>query len=183
MLPESRIGSLTCLKCRRALSLSLFVIDKRTGGLRPRCRYCRTEDARRVRNNEAIRAASARWRAAHPERASLATRTWYRKNRQKARQHAERKRRDALEYYAAKEAKRRAIKRCAVPRWANLEAILAIYKNARLLTKQTGVQHDVDHIVPLKSNLVCGLHCEANLRVIPQLENIAKGNRYWPEMP
>jgi hypothetical protein len=41
----------------------------------------------------------------------------------------------------------------------------------------------VDHVVPLKSPLVCGLHCEANLELIPANDNFRKGNRHWPDMP
>ena len=41
----------------------------------------------------------------------------------------------------------------------------------------------VDHIVPLQSALVCGLHCEANLEIIPGAANEAKKNYWWPDMP
>lgn len=46
----------------------------------------------------------------------------------------------------------------------------------------TGVPYDIDHIVPLTSDYVCGLHCPFNLQVIPKSENIDKGNRWWPDM-
>lgn len=36
----------------------------------------------------------------------------------------------------------------------------------------------LDHIVPLKSKLVCGLHVPENLRIIPGAENIKKKNRF-----
>ena len=64
----------------------------------------------------------------------------------------------------------------ATPPWANRGVIQAIYEDA------AGKGWHVDHIVPLKSKLVCGLHCEANLRPPPPAENISKGNRWWPDM-
>ena len=79
--------------------------------------------------------------------------------------------------------RRYAAKLNASPAWANKEKVLEIYEQAALMTKQTGIQHDVDHIVPIVSNLVCGLHCESNLQVLKSTENYAKGNRYWPDMP
>ena len=41
----------------------------------------------------------------------------------------------------------------------------------------TGIEWHVDHIVPLKGKEVCGLHCWTNLRVIPKLLNLRKGNK------
>ena len=77
----------------------------------------------------------------------------------------------------AEKAYRRAAKICATPRWADRKEIARIYRKAREL----GLT--VDHIVPLKSGLVCGLHCEANLRVLSNEENGRKSNRFWPDMP
>jgi len=71
----------------------------------------------------------------------------------------------------------------ATPPWTTT-AICSIYWDiSRLQTIASGVQHSVDHIVPLVHPLVCGLHCPANLRVIPLRENTAKGNLWWPDMP
>ncbi len=68
-------------------------------------------------------------------------------------------------------------KQQATPAWADLNAIKAFYKEAARLRKQTGTKWHVDHIVPLKHPLACGLHNEFNLRVIPASENQSKGNR------
>ena len=51
------------------------------------------------------------------------------------------------------------------------------------MTMNTGVKHHVDHIVPIRSRIVCGFHTESNLRVVPKLVNLQKGNRHWPDMP
>lgn len=74
--------------------------------------------------------------------------------------------------------KRRA--RHATPRWltpTHKAQIRAMYLAARRLTKETGIKHVVDHIVPLRSDCVCGLHVPWNLQILTHSENCAKGNR------
>lgn len=61
--------------------------------------------------------------------------------------------------------------------------ISEIYSLRDLRTTHTKIKWHVDHIVPLKSKLVSGLHCGFNLRLLPAYENIGKGNRYWDDMP
>lgn len=82
-----------------------------------------------------------------------------------------------------KGARRKRAKDQATPVWANLQKMRAIYRAAQEASKKTGVVHHVDHIVPLTSQMVCGLHNEFNLRVIPGKENLRKHNREWPDMP
>lgn len=79
--------------------------------------------------------------------------------------------------------RRKRAKDLATPLWANREKMVLIYQAAKEISSATGVKHHVDHIVPLKSDLVCGLHNEFNLRVIPAAENLRKHNRYWPDQP
>lgn len=47
----------------------------------------------------------------------------------------------------------------------------------KLRNKTTGVEWHVDHTVPLKGTIVCGLHIWNNLAVIPKVENLRKGNK------
>lgn len=79
--------------------------------------------------------------------------------------------------------KRRAAELQAMPAWADLDAIEAIYAEAQRIQAEMGEPQHVDHIVPIISKLVCGLHCEANLRVLPAVDNLRKNNRSWPDMP
>lgn len=86
-------------------------------------------------------------------------------------------RKNKLAFYI-KSAKRRAAKVSATPRWASLQAISQVYKEAKRVTEATGVKHVVDHIVPLQGETVCGLHVENNLQVLPEVENLKKWNKH-----
>lgn len=72
-------------------------------------------------------------------------------------------------------AKARATAMGALPSWSDLKAIEVIYAEAAVL----GLE--VDHVIPLRGQMVCGLHVEGNLRMLTKLENQQKGNRYVPE--
>jgi len=63
-----------------------------------------------------------------------------------------------------------------MPPWADKEAIEQVYKTAARATELLGELHQVDHIVPLQGDGVCGLHVHYNLRVIPRQDNLRKGN-------
>jgi hypothetical protein len=54
---------------------------------------------------------------------------------------------------------------------------LRVYKFASLATLVTGVPHEVDHVVPLHGEEVCGLHIPSNLEVVPWWENREKSNK------
>jgi len=75
-------------------------------------------------------------------------------------------------------ARRYAQKIQATPQWANDEIILEIYKECQRLSESTGISHNVDHIIPLLSERVCGLHCEDNLQIITRVENMKKSNKH-----
>lgn len=56
------------------------------------------------------------------------------------------------------------------PLWANSKQIAEFYRN-----RPSG--YHVDHMYPLNSDWVCGLHVIENLQYLPALENLSKGNR------
>ena len=75
---------------------------------------------------------------------------------------------------------RRRKHREATPNWLSRtqrSEIRQIYQIAITMTQTTGEPYVVDHIVPLRSHEVCGLHVPWNLRVITQEENLAKSNK------
>ena len=84
------------------------------------------------------------------------------------------------ELYKALTSVRKRRHREAIPAWITAEQKLAMremYLQAQKLTKITGERYVVDHIIPLISPDVCGLHVPWNLRVITQEENLKKSNK------
>lgn len=75
-------------------------------------------------------------------------------------------------------AKRRAMLKNATPIWADMDKIRKLYVEAKEIENLTGNKHEVDHIIPLQGKLVCGLHVEYNMQVIPAEENRRKSNLY-----
>lgn len=75
---------------------------------------------------------------------------------------------------------RRRKHREATPSWITRKQkseIRQLYQIAITMSKTTGERYVVDHIVPLRSDYVCGLHVPWNLRVITQEENLKKSNK------
>ena len=83
------------------------------------------------------------------------TNKWYYKNKHK---------------FLAYKAKRRALIKHAIPKFADLKKIRDIYKNC-----PKGFH--VDHIVPLQGDNVCGLHVEWNLQYLTKHDNLSKSNK------
>lgn len=77
------------------------------------------------------------------------------------------------------EARRRAAKLNATPKWMTAEdfkEISVIYAESARLSKDRGIPYEVDHIVPLCGKDVCGLHVAWNLSPIEAYKNRMKSN-------
>lgn len=144
-----------------------------------------------TQENRDKRAANiAAWRARNPERAKQLGRersararargtaaTWEAANKTLVSATKAKWKRANLAAVAADAARRRAQELRAMPPWVNRAEVDMFYQRAR----EQGLT--VDHIVPLRSRLVCGLHVPANLRLLSRRENVLKNNRHWPDMP
>ena len=84
----------------------------------------------------------------------------------------------SFETRAELRSKRKLAEYNSTPSWLtedHIREIEAIYEVARTRSAETGIPHEVDHIVPLQGRNVCGLNVPWNLRAIPAAENRAKG--------
>lgn len=71
-----------------------------------------------------------------------------------------------------------------VPKWLtedHKQQIFEFYKQARKLSEDTNIPHEVDHIIPLKGKTVSGLHVPWNLQVLTKIENANKTNKLLEE--
>lgn len=187
----------TCAKCREPKPLAAFGRSTTArSGLKSRCRACLAADQRAYaeRNYEAVDAARRQWRADNPDRMAGYKTAWVQRNPERARAswlaNTTRRRHSGKqaewtvansgrvrESRARHKVRRRGREQQATPAWANKDVMRLHYIYAEALGMQ------VDHIVPIVSELVCGLHCEANFQLLTPSENASKNNRHWPDMP
>jgi hypothetical protein len=183
-----------CLECKRAKNRSHYNQNKQAYKDRAKVwaednRERRREianayDARnreKVREYNAARAddVNARRRELYASDASIRSRIqtrtneWYHENKHRPEVRATRAELCAVRQRSLKQ---------ATPPWADKDEIRAVYEECQMLNDITGIQHNVDHIVPITSDVVCGLHVACNLRVIPAEENRSKGNKLLDEL-
>ena len=193
-----------CWTCNFTKDLSLFTKDKsKRDGYSGRCASCsRIANKAAIKDRESQRASARKYKANNPEKILAYQNShkeetkerqakWAAENstKDKARRSAYRKAnvktiRARINEWGKKTGKTaaysaayKASKLKATPIWANQFFIDEAYHLAKLRTAATGFVWEVDHFYPLQSPIVCGLHVEQNLQVIPYIDNRLKGNK------
>ena len=187
-----------CSKCRLEKELNDF--SKRSAskdGLNPRCKSCdkaykeankeRINDyqkAYRKANKERLKTRDKAWRQANKERIKTRDKDYRKANKERLKACFKAWRQANSGKINSLAAKRRAAKLQRTPHWLTEEDhldIQAFYIEAKRLTKETGINHHVDHIRPLQGRTVSGLHCPLNLQILTATENLQKNNSYEGE--
>ena len=137
----------------------------------------RAEYHRQYRERDRLIEQKRAYNEANKERLSEAKRACYLKRRDHYLERVKSNYAADPEAAIRRERQKATLKKEATPAWAEFDTIKALYREARRLTEETGVRHHVDHIVPLRHDLVCGLHVQNNLRVITAADNWKKHNR------
>ena len=157
-----------CTKCNTDKPVTDFYRDRsKKDGFRTHCKPCE-------------RPVALKYRAANAETMNRKGREDYALNPEsrKAQQRAYRQTPKGRAIHNAKANARRVAKIQRTPAWADRDAIKGLYEEAARLQEVLGIEMHCDHIVPLQGELVCGLHVESNLQVIPAVLNLRKSNKF-----
>jgi len=124
----------------------------------------------REANREELKTKNKTYKEANKEKIYAVNKAYREANKEKIKAQKRIYKKNNRASHNARNAKRKADKIKATPLWANLEKIKEIYKNCPK-------GYHVDHVIPLKSKYVCGLHVENNLQYLTAKENIVKSNK------
>lgn len=174
-----------CTKCKKEKPLEDFSFqEKGKYGVTSICKPCSSERGKnwRLNNLERSKENAKKYQLANKERQTAYSKEWREKHSDRIKVVAALWTASNLEKKAAATARRRAAKICASPSWALAKDIKPFYVLAASMTKKYRIKTTVDHVVPLQSPLVCGLHCAANLSIQTDSLNKRKGNLWWPQM-
>lgn len=158
----------SCMECRRIKANNFHNKNKDQANTARR--------QRRKNNLEDERAAGRSYRAKNIETERARTRAWMLENKERRADYV----RENSHLYVAYAQKRRTAKTMATPAWYGELDEFVMREAAelcRLREIATGFAWQVDHMIPLRAKLACGLHCAANLQVIPASYNAAKRNK------
>jgi hypothetical protein len=179
-----------CTKCKQNREIVEFRKDKsRKDGLYPQCKICCKAYKEAYDTNH--KGQHSMYRFERKEEKAEYDSSYRTQNKERYRNYEEGRREEKSLYNAiyakinpgkmnARSAKRNAAKFQATPKWltrTQLFEIEGFYIEAARLTKETGIPHHVDHIVPLQGKTVRGLHVPWNLQILTAIENLSKGNR------
>jgi len=148
-----------CISCKKLLSYDNFSIDNgQRSKLSTKCRDCQSMHRKdyRINNYRAVREYENKYRKKETSKALR----------------------------AKEESNRRATKFGATPIWySELDDFILeeLYFQAKRLENSFGIAYHIDHIIPLQSNIVCGLHWHKNWQLLSSYDNLAKGNKLLEE--
>jgi 5-methylcytosine-specific restriction endonuclease McrA len=173
-----------CNKCKENKDTAFFGKNlANNDGLKGDCKTCRNAyNAGWVKENlEKDKASHAEYYLKNIERIKIRSAAYNLKNNKKGKVRGKAWRKANPGKVNAKTAKRRAAKLKATPKQLSKEQkkeMQAIYAEAARLTKETGIKHQVDHIIPLQGKEVSGFHAPWNLQILTKPDNNKKRNQF-----
>jgi hypothetical protein len=178
--------SRTCVKCLITLDTSNFYI-RDNGKFRTECKPCHLKRNREYRSNnkhlyekrykeyyaknrEEIKAHVKKWRKDKPERAKLSDRNKYLKCDKK-------KRNETCRAWAKRNRHKTRFWSAERRKFVENQKLKNIFKKElKRIYANCPNGFVVDHIIPIKSDIVCGLHVPWNLQYLDKKVNLMKTN-------
>lgn len=163
-----------CSKCKQQKSFDAFVKNKsKKDGLSTECKPCKKLQSKEYyqKNKSKVKEKVFEYRINNPEKVSQVKKDWYQANSKSTKEKVCIYRKDNRGKCNALSTKYKADKIKATPKWAELDKISIVYQKA----KEWGFH--VDHIIPLRSKTVCGLHVWSNLQLLDSKLNMQKSNK------
>lgn len=158
-----------CSKCNIEKPTDKFTRNKtKKFGLDSCCKLCKSKDDKEYRrkNQHKLREYFKEYHLLNKERKVLMASLWQQQNKDKA---------NINKKNCSLKRKKR------LPSWLTLEdlkQIEEIYLKAKNMSKQTGLEYHVDHIIPLNGKNVSGLHVPSNLQILLASDNLSKSNKF-----
>lgn len=154
-----------CSKCHIEKPLDSFYKRKLShDGHEAECKECRKK------RNKA-------WFNENQERHNQMMQDWYRRNKESHLEKGKEWYQNNKERKLMMTNKRDRQVADATPNWVDMSDIHFFYFGARMLSEQTGIKYEVDHIFPVKHKNCCGLNVPYNLQIITAEENRKKANK------
>lgn len=174
-----------CHQCKKEKTESEFSYLKSVNRLCSWCKSCNSKKSTEwySKNVEKARVARRHYYFENQEHFKKKAKEYVISNREKVKLTREKWRKNNKDKVNASSIRKKAARLRATPIWADHSIIERIYSEATILSEKTGREYHVDHIVPLRAKLVCGLHWEKNLQILERHDNLIKSNLWWPDMP
>jgi hypothetical protein len=169
-----------CCTCKEDKPVSLFYKNKTTkDGLYKQCIACVKHYY--VTNKTIINLKNNQYYQNNKEKHLQKSKEYREQNKEYLKEHKQQYYQNNKFYFIKKSKERQKRIKQATPCWESekdRQHITSVYNLAMLYSWITDSPWHVDHVIPLKGKIVCGLHVPLNLEPVPASYNLSKGAKY-----